>query len=230
MSRLLSLVLAESAVELVPKEISSHSAIRAWSRRKGKPASELILDQNYHHAAIHRLARMAERRGRPDIVHYCLLLALGSPLNMEGHLRCYVHTVNEKVITLNPKARLPRQSDRFVSLLEQLFSTRVVPRVGEPLLSLNDGGLTDIIRKVEGDYVVALSTLGKPKSMEEVAGFMVDHEHPVLLIGGFSSGHFSKETLGLANEVFQIYPKSLEAWTVVARAVYDYERASGLED
>jgi len=30
--------------------------------------------------------------------------------------------------------------------------------------------------------------------------------------------------------VFQIYPKSLEAWTVVARAVYDYERANGLDD
>ena len=145
-------------------------------------------------------------------------------------MRCYVHTLNEKMITVNPKARLPRQSDRFVSLLEQLFSTGVVPRVGEPLLSLNNGGLTDIIRKLEGDYVVALSTLGKPKSMEEVAGLMVDHEQPVLLIGGFSSGHFSKETLGLANEVFQIYPESLEAWTVVARAVYDYERASGLDD
>src|SRR3989442_1227944 len=116
---------------------SSLALVLACSRRKGKPASELILDQNYHHAAIHRLARMAERRGRPDIVHYCLLLALGSPLNMEGHLRCYVHTVNEKMIPVNPKARLPRQSDRFVSLLEQLFSTGVVPRVGEPLLSLN---------------------------------------------------------------------------------------------
>src|SRR5437879_6798283 len=171
----------------------------------------MILDQIYHLSAIHRLAKMAERRGRPDIVHYCLLLALGSPLNMEGHLRCYVHTVNEKVITVNPKARLPRQSDRFVSLLEQLFSTRVVPLVGEPLLSLNDGGLTDIIRKVEGDYVVALSTLGNPKSMEEVAELMADHEQPVLLSGGFSSGHFSKETLTLANAAFQICPKTLEA-------------------
>jgi rRNA small subunit pseudouridine methyltransferase Nep1 len=219
------LVLAESAVELIPREISNHPAVRAWARRKGKPAVELILDQNYHHAAIHRLARMAERRGRPDIVHYCLLLALGSPLNMEGHLRCYVHTADEKVITVNPKTRLPRQSDRFVSLLEQLFAKGVVPQEGDPLLSLRDGGLSEIIREVKGDYVVALSMRGKPKNMESVATEMIDHESPVLLVGGFSTGHFSKETLGLANEVFQIYPKSLEAWTVVARAVYDYERA-----
>lgn len=226
MSGLLSLVLAESAVELVPREISGHPAVRAWSRRKGKPAGELILDQNYHHAAIHRLERMAERRGRPDITHYCLLLALGSPLNMEGHLRCYVHTADEKVITVNPKTRLPRQSDRFVSLLEQLFAAGVVPQEGEPLLSLKDAGLAEIIREVKGDYVVALSMQGEPMSMENVATQMIDHEHPVLLVGGFSTGHFSKETLALANEVFQIYPKSLDAWTVVARAVYDSERSA----
>lgn len=229
MSGLLSLVLAESAVELVPREIAGHPAVRAWSRRKGKPAGDLILDQNYHHAAIHRLTRMAARRGRPDIAHYCLLLALGSPLNMEGHLRCYVHTADEKVITVNAKARLPRQSDRFVSLLEQLFSTGVVPRVGEPLLSLSDGSLAEIIRKVNGDYVVALSMMGKPKKMDDVADLMVDHEHPVVLVGGFSTGHFSRETLELANDVFQIYPRSLDAWTVVSRAVYDYERANRVE-
>jgi len=229
LSGLLSLVLAESAIELVPREIAGHPAVRAWSRRKEKPASDLILDQNYHHAAIHRLARMAERRGRPDIAHYCLLLALGSPLNMEGHLRCYVHTVGEKVITVNAEARLPRQSDRFVSLLEQLFSTGAVPPVGEPLLSLSDGSLAEIIRKLNGDYVVALSTLGKPRGMEDVAGLMVDHKHPVLLIGGFSTGHFSKETIALANDVFQIYSKGLDAWTVVSRAVYDYERANRVE-
>ena len=110
-----------------------------------------------------------------------------------------------------------------------MFSTGTVPPVGEPLLSLSDGGLAETIRKVNGDYVVALSMLGKPKNMEDVADLMIDHEHPVLLVGGFSTGHFSKETLALANDVFQIYPKSLDAWTVVSRAVYDYERANGVE-
>jgi len=65
--------------------------------------------------------------------------------------------------------------------------------------------------------------------MVDIAGVMVGHEHPVLLVGGFSTGHFSKETLALANDVFQIYPKSLDAWTVVSRAIYDYERANRVE-
>jgi len=46
-----------------------------------------------------------------------------------------------------------------------------------------------------------------------------------LLVGGFPMGHFSKETLSKARESYQIYSEGLEAWTVVARAIYDYELA-----
>ncbi|HZD13447.1 MAG TPA: hypothetical protein VE177_08025, partial [Candidatus Binatus sp.] len=61
--------------------------------------------------------------------------------------------------------------------------------------------------------------------MEKVGSLLIEHTNPVVLIGGFSSGHFSKETLALADRVYQVYPSGLEAWTVVGRAVYDYERA-----
>jgi rRNA pseudouridine-1189 N-methylase Emg1 (Nep1/Mra1 family) len=49
------------------------------------------------------------------------------------------------------------------------------------------------------------------------------------LVGGFPIGHFSKETLSKAKESYQIYIQGLEAWTVVARAIYDYERAISLK-
>ncbi|HZD12625.1 MAG TPA: hypothetical protein VE177_03810, partial [Candidatus Binatus sp.] len=134
---MLTLVLAESAIELVPRQLISHPAIRASARRKMRPPEELILDQNYHHAAIHRLGKSKDeqRRGRPDIVHLSLLTALGSPLNLEGQLKTYVHTLTDRIITINPQARLPRQTDRFVSLLEQLYATGFVPPTGERLLS-----------------------------------------------------------------------------------------------
>jgi len=46
-----------------------------------------------------------------------------------------------------------------------------------------------------------------------------------LLVGGFPRGHFSKETLSKAKESYRIHDQHLDAWTVVARAIYDYERA-----
>ena len=48
------------------------------------------------------------KRGRPDIVHLCLLEALESPLNKNKILSVYVHTYDNKIIYINPEVRLPR--------------------------------------------------------------------------------------------------------------------------
>lgn len=65
--------------------------------------------------------------------------------------------------------------------------------------------------------------------MEEVATNMAAKSDPVLMVGGFQSGHFSKEALSLSENSYRIQKESLEAWTVVSRAIYDYEKATGLE-
>ncbi len=222
---MLSLVLAESALELVPNELNSHPAILSWARRKRKSPGELILDQTYHHAAILRLGRQGVGRGRPDLVHLSLLLALGSPLSFEGHLRCYVHTRDSHLITVSPRARLPRNTDRFVALVEQLYKEKVVPPMGPPLLSLAKVCLPEFLDKLGSDMVVALTTQGTPRPMADIAWSMVGNEKPALLVGGFPEGHFSNATLQRANATYRIDRRRLEAWTVVARAVYDFETA-----
>jgi rRNA small subunit pseudouridine methyltransferase Nep1 len=220
----LSLVLAESSIELVPNELVHHPAVMKWAQRKRKVPQTLVLDQTYHHSAILRLGPCGTGRGRPDIPHFSLLLALGSPLNLTGGLRCYVHTRDNNIIKVDPKTRLPRNTDRFTSLLEQLYQERVVPPTGHPLLSIKPGHIGDLLDEISG-RVIALTTRGLPKRMDEVASRLAEHENPVLLVGGFPKGHFSKETLSKTKESYQIHSQGLEAWTVVARAIYDYERA-----
>ena len=195
-----------------------------WAQRKRKVPQTLVLDQTYHHSAILRLGPRGTGRGRPDISHFSLLLALGSPLNLTGGLRCYVHTRDNNIIKVDPKTRLPRNTDRFTSLLEQLYQERVVPPTGHPLLSIKPGHIGDLLDEISG-RVIALTTRGLPKRLDEVASRLAEHENPVLLVGGFPKGHFSKETLSKAKESYQIHSQGLEAWTVVARAIYDYERA-----
>ena len=220
----LTLVLAESSIELVPREIARHPAVLNWARRKTKNPGNLILDQNYHYAAMKGLAQ-DYGRGRPDIAHLCLLLALGAPLNLDGKLRCIVHARGDKAIRVNSKTRLPRNTDRFVALLEQLYEQNHVPADGTPLLSLENVSLSGLISKLDTETVVALTTQGTPMSMLQVAEEMAQQKNPVLLVGGFPKDHFSKPTLQLANEAYRIDRRGLEAWTVVARAIYDYERA-----
>jgi rRNA small subunit pseudouridine methyltransferase Nep1 len=225
----LTLVLAESSIELVPNEITGHSAVTKSAQRKNKDPRELILDQSYHHSAILRLGRRGVGRGRPDIVHFSLLLALGSPLNIEGELRCFVHTRDDYVIIVNPRARLPRNTDRFTSLLEKLYEETVVPSTGTPLLSLKRQSLPKLLNEVSSDLVVALTTQGAPRLMEMVVAELGKARRPVVLVGGFPSGHFSQETMNLSSEKYCIDKRRLEAWTVVGRAVYDYEKSVGLK-
>jgi len=57
---------------------------------------------------------------------------------------------------------------------------------------------------------------------------LTEDRNPILMVGGFPRGHFSEEALSKVKESYRIHDHGLEAWTVVARAIYDYERAIGL--
>lgn len=211
----------------MPNELVRHPAILKWALKKRKDPHTLILDQTYHHSAILKLGPRGIGRGRPDIPHLSLLLALGSPLNLAGGLRCYVHTRDNNIIKVDSRARLPRNSDRFTSLLEQLYQEKVVPPTGRPLLSIKSGSIGNLVDEISGE-VVALTTRGVPKRMDEVASRLAEHRNSVLLVGGFPKGHFSKEALSKSKDSYRIHNQGLDAWTVVARAIYDYERATAL--
>jgi rRNA small subunit pseudouridine methyltransferase Nep1 len=226
---LLTLILAESSIELVPNEIAGHPAVLRLAQRKKKDPRHLILDQSYHHSAILRLGASGIGRGRPDIAHFSLLLALGSPLNADNQLTCFVHTRSGHVITIDPDARLPRNTDRFTSLLEQLYQSSVVPPSGPALMSLKRESLTSLLSRISSDSIVALTTLGLPKPMGAVAEALRKAKRPVLVIGGFPVGHFSDQTTALASQKIRIDRRRLDAWTVVGRAVYDYENAIGVK-
>jgi len=170
----------------------------------------------------------SEKRGRPDIVHFALLEALGSPLNKEGLLQIYVHTINDYVITVNPEARLPRNYNRFIGLIEQLFESGRVPSTGQPLLKLERKTLQKLLHEIKSDYVVAFSRKGSPKTLKEAISKLLHKKRPAVIIGGFPHGHFSETTIRLASEVVCIDPGMLETWTLTSRVIYEYECAISL--
>jgi len=225
----LTLILAESSVELVPNEIVRHPSILASARKKKREPSGLILDQSYHHVATLRLTDSGVGRGRPDIVHFSLLTALGSPLNSQNKLECIVHTRDDHVITVNSRARLPRNTDRFTSLLEQLYEESVIPSADRPLLTIQRESLRTLIHRRGHDKIIALSTLGTDKPLDSVADELHRSNRPAVLIGGFPEGHFSQQVIKLSSQIYRIDKRHLEAWTVVGRTIYDYEKNIGLD-
>lgn len=224
---MLVLVLAESALEPVPEQLWTHPAVRRHAERRGKAPRFLLLDRSYHHSAM-KILSDDWKRGRPDIVHFALLEALGSPLNMEGMLQTYVHTLNDQVIKLNPKVRLPKNYNRFVGLIEQLFEYRNIPPQGSVLLALNQKTLKQLIDEVNATYIVAFSRKGTPQTLEEVMLRISKQQKPLVIIGGFPHGHFTETTLKLADKVVRVDPEMLETWTLTSRVIYEYERAISL--
>lgn len=224
---MLTLVLAESALEAIPKEIWNHPSIKRFSRRRGKHPKLIVLDRSYHHHAMKHLEN-SKKRGRPDIVHFALLEALGSPLNKEGLLRVYVHTIDDRVIKVAPETRLPKNFNRFVGLIEDLFEHGRVPPKGKPLLTLETRTLESLIKGLKPTCTVAFSTEGKATTLDEVLKDLSTEKRPLVMVGGFPHGSFSESTLRLADKIVRVDPEALETSIVVSRIIYEYERAINL--
>ncbi|PVX27409.1 MAG: 16S rRNA methyltransferase [Candidatus Bathyarchaeum sp.] len=221
------MVLAEAALETVPEALWNHPAVKRHAKKQRKTAGQLLLDRSLHHHAMKRLDDNL-KRGRPDITHFCLLEALGSPLNKEGLLQIYVHTREDKVITVDPKTRLPKNYSRFIGLMEQLFQQGKVPSEGETLLKLEQKTLQQLLAETEADHILAFSREGKPKTLTEAVASLKPKQRPAIIIGAFPHGHLSDATVQLADELVCIDSEMLEAWTVTSRAIYEYEQAISL--
>lgn len=218
-----NVVLAKSALELVPKEIINHSVIKKWAERRRKNAEKMLLDISYHYTAMKSLKDW-NRRGRPDIVHITLLNLLGSPLNEEGFLHVFVHTINDFTITINPETNLPRNYLRFVGLIEQLFEVGRVPPKGKWLMKIEKKNLKELIEEVKPSKTIILSERGKRLQIDELGNRIIQEDNPLIIIGGFQRGEFSDEDFKLANEIFSIYKKPLDAWVVASMVVCEIGR------
>lgn len=222
---MLHIVLVEAALETVPPEILRHPSVRRNAKRRGKRPEETLLNSSLHHYAMDGLPE-GHKRGRPDIAHFCLLEALGTPLNREGGLRVWVHTFGGYAIEVSAQARLPRDCNRFDGLVEQLFAEEEVgPEGGKPLMTLREMGLGALLEEICPRRTVALTSHGERSSLENVCKSMATLDVSAALIGAYPHGPMGEETLSHADDVVSIYPEALEAWVVTSRLVYEFEKA-----
>ncbi len=217
---MLNFVLAESALELVPKEVWRLPAVASDSKRRDKDASGILLDRSFHHSAMVRL-QDSEKRGRPDLVHGTLLSVTGTPLYLHGGVKIFVHTCTDVVLDVAPKTRVPKSYLRFRGLMEKSLSGE-----DEPLVRVRRSGVGDLVRKVIGsDIVFGLSVQGRRVELEELAEKLMAADNPCVLVGGFPHGHFSPETVSVIDELVRIHEMPLEAHVVTSRLLYEFEKA-----
>ena len=217
----ISLILAESSLELIPKEIQNHPSVISHSKKLGKPASTILLDNSWHYAAMKGIQN-ENKRGRPDIVHFSLLEACSIPLYFEKKLSVYVHTLNDKVIRVGEGIHLPKSFHRFTGLIEKLFYEKRIESEGKKLLEMNDMSFSKLIEEINPKNVIGLSSIGMSSSFCDAAKSLTDNS--CIVIGGFQKCHFSDSTVSKIDQLVSIDSVSLESHVVTARILYEYEK------
>ena len=228
MIKKLSIILAESALELIPGENIFAQKVHS-KLKKGKKIlfSDLILDVSNHQNIIRKL-KIHEKRGRPDIIHTTLLFILGSPLNIEGYVETYIHTINDYVIWVNPETRIPKNYNRFKGLMGKLFIEKKISSDSTTLLNLTKKSISSLIADMNCDKVFILTEKGSYMNAIDFARVIEQIDNPCVIIGGFPHGDFSSKVYNLNAVHISLYKKSLYTWVVAAKIVSSIENVLSL--
>ncbi len=224
MGSVLRVVLLESPLELVPREIRGHPQVRRYAERFGIEPGEALLDKTYHYHAMAPLPQKW-KRGRPDIVHVSLLLLQDSILNLTGHLEVYIHVYDGRVFRVEPETRIPKHLDRFKGLMAQLLLYNRVPPSGKPLIHLYAASLRELVERFGG--LILLWEKGEDATPERVAREALETGWPVG-VGMFPRGDFKRSTLRKATRAYRLYGGApLKAWTVIHELLCAAEEITG---
>ena len=218
---MISLILSESALELVPHELQKHPSVISHAKKLGKHPSEILLDNSWHFAAMKGIKNEI-KRGRPDLVHFSILEATTIPLYYQNKLNLFVHTIDNKVIHFGKNVHIPKSYHRFQGVIEKLFQEKKVLSKNELLLEIKDQTFSELIHEINPSNVIGFSTSGQSSSYQKIASEIPDNS--CIVIGGFQKGHFSDSTQSEITNLYSIGNDSFEGHVIVSRILYEYEK------
>ena len=216
----LTIILGECGLELIPHSIRKHPSVRRSLTMKNY--SSQLLDNALHHSAMSSLKNKM-KRGRPDILHLCLLNALGTSLNKLKKLNLFFHTINNRIFKVNPNIRITKNYNRFKGLMAKLLIDNKIQIDDVGLITPINKNLNELVSKYEDLNTLILSRKGKLiGSYKDL--FKSDKSiNYLLLIGAFQKSTFSKKILDISDNLISISENSLHSWIVVNKAITYYE-------
>ncbi|MFQ5781935.1 MAG: ribosome biogenesis protein [Nitrosopumilus sp.] len=218
---MISLILSESSLELVPSELKHHQSVISHARKLGKKPSEILLDNSWHFAAMKGIKNEL-KRGRPDLVHFSILEATTIPLYHKNKIKFFVHTIDDKVIYFSQNVHIPKSYHRFEGLIEKLYQEKVIRSNSDVLLELKEKTFSELLDEINPSKVVGFSTKGTSNSYEKIAKEISDDT--CIIIGGFQKGHFSDTIENKITDLYSIGDESFEGHVIVSRILYEYEK------
>ena len=218
---MISLILSESSLELVPSELKHHPSVISHARKLGKYPSEILLDNSWHFAAMKGIENEM-KRGRPDLVHFSILEATTIPLYLQNKMKLYVHTIDDKVISFGKNVHIPKSYHRFEGVIEKLYQEKEITTNDDVLLEIEEKTFSELLDEINPSKVFGFSTKGTKSTYEKIAKEITDDA--CIVVGGFQKGHFSDSVETKITDLYSVGDESFEGHVVVARMLYEYEK------
>ena len=218
---MISLILSESALELVPYELEEHTSVVSHAKKLGKHPSDILLDNSWHFAAMKGIKNEI-KRGRPDLVHFSILEATTIPLYYQNKLNLFVHTIDNKVIRFGKNVHIPKSYHRFQGVIEKLFQEKKIISKNELLLDMKEQTFSELIEEINPSNVIGFSTEGELSSYQKIASEIPDNS--CIVLGGFQKGHFSDSVQNKITNLYSVGNESFECHVVTSRILYEYEK------
>jgi rRNA small subunit pseudouridine methyltransferase Nep1 len=235
----ISLILAESALEIIPKELRNNYLILNYLKKVDKSPNEVLLDKSYHYSAMREeKIESLWKRGRPDLVHICLMSVLSTPLFLKNLVNVYVHTIDNKVIFIGKQVRIPKSFKRFEGLMIKLFEEKEIKGMVKDdnryryLLKIEKNMTFDnlLSKIIQPDKVIGFSSTGILKDLKTIVNenIEINKKKLAFIIGGFPNGQFSQNTRERFHMTYAITNEQLEAHVVISRLAYECENRLSL--
>jgi rRNA small subunit pseudouridine methyltransferase Nep1 len=222
----LIIFLIECGLEIVPKNLRTHPAVKKNLIEQNYTSQ--LLDNALHHSAMTKLPNF-KKRGRPDILHACLLNILGAPANKAGNIKLYIHTIHNRIFEFNPEIKITRNYNRFKGLMAKLLIDGGVRVNGTSLITELDKDIDNLVLSFQETNIILCTSKGKILSdYSELFKNKSNFKNHLVIIGGFQKGHFSNNFTKLNANRISISKYSLDAWIVASKIVNLYEISYGI--
>lgn len=219
---MITFILAESELERIPREIIADRTIQERSKRRKRLPAELVLDQATDFRAMRSLDD-GDRRGRPDIAHFWLMMVLDSSVNKKGQARVLIHTRHDQLIRVRADTRIMRSQPKFYQLLEDLFRQGEVP-VNDPLLTIEPQRTLKSVLAAEAQGAKVLLDLGGERARSPRFEELARDGDLTIVMGGFPRGAYKQAKAEWFDHVIRVSDEELTVWSALVPVL------AGLED
>ena len=188
-------------LDVLPEKMLLHSAIKNDLKKRNKKPSNSIIDLAVHQSAFY--SNDQDNRGRPDIVHHCLLQFLFSSLvhpkfdnDKNFNVQLFIHTISNAYFEVPPTWRVPSHYFRFRGLMEVLLSKKQLKVSATENILLQFGNVPQIIDKLGIQKIILFTSHGKEseylKLKDNLKNYFKSTEKILFLIGAYQHGETAK--------------------------------------